>query len=149
MKRTVVTAVLLVCIVVGICSCKKVDMTTKELKQYLGSTRSDILKTVGKGSHATGTMAIMESHMTFPTIWVKNLGLTFVFSNETDDLLFIVVSQESNVRNVNIRGARPGMTFNDITDLLGDSPVSETWCWRSRCLSVKRPNCMALTECSE
>lgn len=99
-----------------------------EIKQFLNSKKSDILKAAGSQIE-NGTISVMESHMLFPFIFAKDLGLTFVFPNETDDIspIYVVVNKETNFNDVNIKGAKPGMNFMDIRDRIGDGQVVKTW----------------------
>lgn len=83
---------------------KSMEISNGELKQYLISKKSEILKAVGNQTE-TGTISITESHMVFPTIFENNLGLTFIFPNETDDIspTYIYINEETNAKNVNIK----------------------------------------------
>lgn len=107
---------------------KSTETSIQELKQFLNSTRSNILKVVGNQTE-NGTVSIMESHMLFPFTFAKDLGLTFVFPNETDDFtpIYIIVNKETNLKDVNIKGAKPGMDFKEIMDEMGKSQAVKTW----------------------
>lgn len=107
---------------------KSTETSIQELKQFLNSTRSNILKVVGNQTE-NGTVSIMESHMLFPFTFAKDLGLTFVFPNETDDFTptYIIVNKETNLKDVNIKGAKPGMDFKEIMDEMGKSQAVKTW----------------------
>lgn len=107
---------------------KSTETSIQELKQFLNSTRSNILKVVGNQTE-NGTVSIMESHMLFPFTFAKDLGLTFVFPNEADDFtpIYIIVNKETNLKDVNIKGAKPGMDFKEIMDEMGKSQAVKTW----------------------
>lgn len=107
---------------------KSTETSIQALKQFLNSTRSNILKVVGNQTE-NGTVSITESHMLFPFTFAKDLGLTFVFPNETDDFTptYIIVNKETNLKDVNIKGAKPGMDFKEIMDKMGKSQVVKTW----------------------
>lgn len=107
---------------------KSAEISTQKLSYFLNSKRSEILKEVGDQIE-NGTVSIMESHMVFPVIYVKDLGLTFVFPNEIDDFspTNIVVNKETNFKDVNIKGAKPGMDFKEIMSKIGTSQVVKTW----------------------
>jgi|GEM_PF-2724502 len=107
---------------------KATEISTQELKQFLNSKKLEILKVVGNQTE-NGTVSIMESHMVFPFTFVKDLGLTFVFPNETDNFspTYIVVNKETNLKDANIKGAKPGMDFKEIMGKMGNSEVVKTW----------------------
>jgi len=107
---------------------KSTEISTQEFKNFLNSKKSEILKKVG-GQTESGTISIMESHMVFPFIFVKDLGLAFVFPNETDDFCptYIIINNETNLKDVNIKGAKPGMNFKEITNKIENSQVVKTW----------------------
>ncbi|WP_052339441.1 hypothetical protein [Gorillibacterium massiliense] len=103
-------------------------ITTKELMGYLNLKRSEILEINGAET-GTGTISVMESHMVFPCIFVEQLGLTFIFADDVEDLkpTYIFVSSETNVKNIDVNGAKPGMNFKDILSKLGNGQVKKTW----------------------
>lgn len=106
------------------------EMKLEEVNEYLEMKLSEVLVVTGEElSEDFDTLSIIRSHMFFPYLFDKELGLTFVFSSKTDDYkpLCIVVSQESNVQDFNIYGAKPGMDFNEIRKLLGDADINMTW----------------------
>jgi hypothetical protein len=107
---------------------KTTEISIEELTQFLNSKRSKIIKAVGNHTE-NGTVSIMESHMIFPFTFVKNLGLTFVFPNETDDFspTYIIIDKETNIKDFNIKGAKPGMDFRKIMGKLGKSHIVKTW----------------------
>lgn len=107
---------------------KLTEISTKELKQFLASKRSEILKEIGNQTE-NGTVSVMESHMVFPFTFAKDLGLTFVFPNETDDFspTYIVINKGTNLKDVNVKGAKPGMDFKEIMGKMGNSKVVKTW----------------------
>lgn len=107
---------------------KSTEISTQEIKQFLNSVRSNVLKVVGNQTE-NGTVSIMESHIIFPFTFAKDLGLTFVFPNETENFspTCIIVNKETNLKDVNIKGAKPGMDFKEIMDKMGNSQVVKTW----------------------
>lgn len=107
---------------------KLTEVSVKELTQLLHLKKSEIMKIVGN-QNESGTMSIMESHMIFPFIFSKQLGLTFIFPNEIDDFnpIYIYINKETNVKNVGVKGAKPGMSFKEIVDKLGEGQIEQTW----------------------
>ncbi|WP_035985186.1 MULTISPECIES: hypothetical protein [Bacillales] len=107
---------------------KTTDLSSKELKQYLNSTKSNI-SAITEKDNETGTSSVMESHMVFPFVFVKSLGVSFIFPNDTDDInpTYLNVNKATNIRNVNVKGAMPGMNFIDIMSKLENVQVKKTW----------------------
>ena len=104
-------------------------LSTKDIKNYLNSSKTEILNSIKIQIDKNGTLAIMESHMFFPYAFANDLGLAFIFVNETDDYkpLYIVIDEETNTNEVNLCGAKPGMSFQEIKDKAGYSQVLKTW----------------------
>ncbi|TQR38698.1 hypothetical protein [Brevibacillus brevis] len=107
---------------------KTTDLSTEELKQYLNAKKSDI-PTITEKDNETGTISVMESHMVFPFVFVKSLGISFIFPNDTDDInpTYLNVNKATNIRNINVKGAMPGMNFKDIISKLENAQVKKTW----------------------
>lgn len=106
------------------------EMSLEEVNEFLEMNLSEIISTTGeKFSEDFDTLSIIESHMFFPYVFDKELGLTFVFRNKTDDYkpVCIIVSKDSNVQNFNVYGAKPGMNFSEIQKLLGNADINMTW----------------------
>lgn len=105
-------------------------LTQEVIKEYLGMKMSEILNEIGGTvSVDNGTLSIMKSHMFFPSTFSKELGISFIFPNDFEDLtpIYLLVTEESNIKNINVLGAKPGMDFNEIRGKLGDIEVTKTW----------------------
>jgi hypothetical protein len=100
----------------------------KEFESYLNTKKSDAAK-LSKSGDSGDTVAIMESHMVFPCIFVEDIGITFIFPSMADDSLprYLTVSSDTNKTNIDVKGAKPGMNFADIKKNLGDEKVKKTW----------------------
>lgn len=107
---------------------KDAEISIDNLKAYLNTSKADILKTTGSKDESD-TISIVESHMVFPCIFSKEVGLTFVFPDYSDEAepVCIIVNQHSNKNNVNLKGAKPGMLFKEIKSILGDKPITKSW----------------------
>lgn len=137
---TAVAMVLMAALLLGGClGRRKTSVTTADLKQYLGQTRAETLTGIGKGADTSGTLALMESHMTFPLVWIEDLGLTLIFGTEYPDVepLYILVCSETKALDVDLKGAQPGMEFKQIMNLLGDSEVTNTWIAYEECTAYR------------
>lgn len=106
------------------------EVKLEDVNEYLEMKLSEVIEITDEElSEDYDTLSIIESHMFFPYLFDKELGLTFVFSSKTDDYkpICIVVSRESNIQDFNVYGAKPGMDFSEIQELLGDADINMTW----------------------
>ena len=106
------------------------NLELKEITKYFDMEMSEILEeTTGELSDDFDTIPILESHLFFPYLFDETLGLTFVFNNRVDDSnpIYLIVTCESNVQDINVLGARPGMNFVQIKEVLGETEVTKTW----------------------
>lgn len=106
------------------------DLELKEITKYFDMEMSEILEEItGELSDDFDTIPILESHLFFPYLFDETLGLTFVFNNKVDDSnpIYLIVTCESNVQDINVLGARPGMNFVQIKEVLGETEVTKTW----------------------
>lgn len=106
------------------------ELPLKDVTKYLNMKKSEILEeTSGVLSDDVDSISMIQSHLIFPYIFDDKLGLTFVFNNKIDNSnpIYLIVTSESNVRNINILGARPGMNFEQIKEVLGEIEVTKIW----------------------
>ncbi|MBD3920895.1 hypothetical protein H8B09_19165 [Paenibacillus sp. PR3] len=118
------------------CSCGNTDVNSNNglndaselINQYTHIKRDDALSR-SEGDASEDTTAIMESHMTFPSVFVLDLGITLVYPDYSDDSLpaYIAINSETNLNNISINGALPGMKFEEIKNRLGDEEVKKSW----------------------
>lgn len=104
--------------------------TDLSIETYLNMKMSEVIEVTKVGfSDDYASLSLTESHMYFPFLFDKELGVTFVFGNTYDDLkpICLVVEQESNIHNFDVKGAKPGVDFKEIQDILGDVECKETW----------------------
>lgn len=114
------------------CGCSNQENNEKlnEFEKYFCMNMSEILEmTNGEISNDFDTMVIPESHMFFPYLFDETLGLTFVFSNKVEDLepICIIITDESNIQDISVLGAKPGMNFSEIREILKDTKIKKTW----------------------
>ncbi|MBP2639336.1 MAG: hypothetical protein H6Q66_287 [Firmicutes bacterium] len=93
-------------------------------KEMLYLAKEELISRLGE-NYLEGTTAIEKSHIIFPLLFYKDLGLTFVFS--AGKVERIEVCEETNIKGININDAKPGMNFEEIRYKLGEAEVNETW----------------------
>lgn len=100
----------------------------KKFISYLNTNKIDAVK-LSNTEDSEDTVAVMESHMTFPCVYIENLGITFIYPTQADDALpiYLSINGVTNKENINIMGAKPGMTFDEIKKNLEGGDVKKTW----------------------
>ncbi|MWC27336.1 hypothetical protein [Paenibacillus sp. MMS18-CY102] len=126
--KQIITAIIIVAL---LCSCanKSKQIESEDMiHQYLGVKRGDALKLSASGS-SEDTVAMQGSHMMFPTVYVEDLGVTFIYPDDGVDSLPIslAVNEDTQSGILNEIGARPGMNFQQIKRLMGQQEVKKTW----------------------
>jgi hypothetical protein len=103
-------------------------LTSGDLEGYLKLTRGEAVKQF-ENNYDTGTLAVLESHMTFPCIFIKDLGITIIYPSEENESkpVYITVNKATNVKNISYKGAKPGMSFKEIKEIAGDTQVIKSW----------------------
>ncbi len=104
------------------------DDIDKAIKCYLNTKKIDAVN-LSNIEDIEGTVAIMESHMFFPCVYVENLGIAFIYPTQDDDSLpiYLSVNSDTNRYNINVLGAMPGMTFAEIKKKLGVEDIKKSW----------------------
>jgi hypothetical protein len=95
---------------------------------YFNTKRRDALK-LSKTDSSEDTIAIMESHMTFPCVFVEALGVTFIYPDFSEDSvpIYILVNSNTNSSKISVGDAMPGMNFVEIKRILGEKEMKKTW----------------------
>ncbi len=86
-----------------------------EIKEMFLALQDELLAKLGDGYEIVPS----GSEGTYEGYYYKELGLTFIFNHK---LLWIDCDD-----NIDIRGARPGMTFEEIMKVLGDAEIEDTF----------------------
>lgn len=91
------------------------EYSDAEIKDMFLTLQDDLLAKLGDGYEIvpSGSEGAYEGY------YYKDLGLTFIFNHK---LLWIDCDN-----NVDIHGARPGMTFEEIMKVLGDTEIEDTF----------------------
>ncbi|MFC5470424.1 hypothetical protein ACFPPD_17150 [Cohnella suwonensis] len=102
--------------------------TFEVIHQFLNIKRGDALK-LSKTDSSEDTIAIMESHMTFPCVFVENLGVTIIYPDFSEDSfpVYILINSDTNSSGISVRDAKPGMNFAEIKKIMGEKKVKKTW----------------------
>lgn len=104
------------------------SVTEEDLENYLSMRKSEII-TMSKENHVDGSLGIIESHMVFPCLFVEDIGLTFIFPDDSEDAipLFILINTNSNVQKITLDGVKAGKNFKEIMGILGETDIVKTW----------------------
>ncbi|MNM43007.1 hypothetical protein D3C81_538590 [compost metagenome] len=95
---------------------------------FFNIKRRDALK-LSKTDSSEDTIAIMESHMVFPCVFVETLGVTFIYPDFSEDSvpIYILVNSDTNSSRISVSDAKPGMNFVEIKRILGEKEMRKTW----------------------
>lgn len=98
-------------------------ITANELKNLLNYTEMHVITLFGNEMK----YGLQDNDLHY--ILFKNLGVVYVFSNDSGDSKpdSIMINRRINVRNVNFRGAKPGMDFHVIINKIGKGRVRKIW----------------------
>lgn len=98
------------------------------IKKYFSLTKDELIKQLG-GNFQKITTSIEKSSMIFPAVYYKDIGLTFVFGIDdgSSNPQYIIVNKETNIKEINIKGAMPEMSFEEVQKKLGETKINETW----------------------
>ncbi|AIQ14928.1 hypothetical protein [Paenibacillus durus] len=106
-----------------------INKTTFEvIHHFFNIKRGDALK-LSKTDSSEDTIAIMESHMNFPCVFVEDLGVTFIYQDFSEDSLpaYISVNSDTNSSSISVGDVKPGMSFVEIKRIMGEKKVKKTW----------------------
>ncbi len=97
-------------------------LDSKFFKEMLNLSKDELISRLGE-NYIEATTAVEKSHIIFPCIIYKDLGLTLVLGGGM--VGYIIVNTEINIRGVVIN--KLGMNFEEIRARLGEAEVNETW----------------------
>lgn len=88
-----------------------------DIEKYLFMTKDKMLQELGKQYEIveTGAEGVNTGY------FYKMLGITITF-NDNEEVAWIDCND-----NVNIKGAKAGMNFNEIQEILGKTSIKESW----------------------
>lgn len=92
-----------------------IEYSDAEIKEMILTLQEDLQEKLGEGYEIVPS----GSEGTYEGYYYKDLGLTFIFNHK---LLWIDCDN-----NVDIHGASPGMTFEEIMEVLGNTEIQDTF----------------------
>ena len=138
MNRVMLLTTILLLLIVGsinVCKASDANITQAQspqeaaldgiyFKEMFHLSKEELISRLGE-PHVEGTTAIEKSHIILPCLFYHDLGVTFILGGGA--VRYIKIVSETNIKDININDAKPGMNFEEIRYKLGEAEVNETW----------------------